>query len=125
MSFEADLKAHLAADTAIAAQVGERITPQPLAEGGTKPAITYAVVADAPQTDLDGADGELNNVRVQIDCWAATHDAAKSLAELVRVRMKTAAATFHAVPGSAFEDYEPVTKLHRMTRDFSCWWRIT
>lgn len=124
MTFEADLKAHLAT-AAITALVGDRIAPQPLSEGSSKPAITYAIVADAPQTDLDGADGDLNNIRAQVDCWAATHDQVKSLAELVRVRMKTAAASFHAVPGSMFEDYEPETKLHRVTRDFSCWYRIT
>lgn len=124
MTFEADLKTHLSA-ASITSVVSDRITPQPLPEGSIKPAITYTIPADAPQTDLDGGDGGLNNIRVQIDCWAGSHDACKALAELVRIRMKTAAASFSSVPLPMFESYEPDTKLHRVSRDFSCWYRIS
>lgn len=124
MTFEADLKAHLTV-AGITAIVGDRITPQPVPEGSTQPAITYLVAGDELQTDLDGGDGELNKLRVQVDCWASTPDAVKALAELVRIRMKTAATSFKSVPLSAIEDYEPSTKRHRMSRDFSCWYRIS
>ncbi len=123
MSFEADLKAHLSS-SGITAVVADRITPQPLLIAAM-PAITYVIAGDAPQTDLDGADGELNQIRVQLDCWAANHEDVKALAELVRIRMKTAATSFKSVPLSAIEDYEPRTKRHRMSRDFSCWYRIS
>lgn len=125
MTFEADLKRHLQDDAALAAAVGDRIAPQPLGEGEGLPAITYTVPSDQPQTDLDGEDGALNRVVVQVDVWAKTAAGAKETGELVRVRMKTPAATFAAVPLSIFQDYEPETRRHRVTRDFSCWYRLS
>ena len=124
MTFEADLKTHLS-HASITAIVEDRITPHPMPQAGSKPAITYTIPSDAPQTDLDGGDGSLNNIRVQIDCWHATHIGVKALAELVRIRMKTEANTFKAVPLPMFESYEPDTKLHRVSRDFSCWYEIS
>lgn len=124
MTFEAALKEHLSTQD-IAAIVGTLIQPLPLPQGSTKPAITYQVAGDELQTDLDGLDGQMNKVRVQVDCWADDHEKVKQLAELVRVRMQTASSSFKAVPLNAFEDYENRTKLHRMSRDYSCWYRIT
>jgi hypothetical protein len=122
MTIEADLKSHLST-AGITALVNDRITPVPRPEGSDKPAVTYQVIADAPQTDLDGGDSGLNNYRIQIDVWARSHDSAKQIAELIRVRMKTAAATFKSVPLSMLEDYEDDTKLHRVSRDFSIWYQ--
>lgn len=125
MTFEADLKAWLQADAGITALVDDRITPQPLPQGTTKPAITYLIVAEDPQSDLDGEDGALLEVRPQIDCWALNQADVRALAELVRERMKTASFSPIPVPGSSFGDYEPQTKQHRFSRDFTCWHRLT
>lgn len=121
MTFEADLKAHLQGDSSISSRASDRITPQPLPQGSHLPAITYLVVAEDPQNDLDGEDGELLEERVQIDCWGETQAAARELAELVRLRMKSSSFSATPMPGSSFGDYEPTTKRHRFSRDFQCW----
>lgn len=125
MTFEAALKEHLQGSSGITALLVERITPQPVPQSSAMPAITYVIVGDAPQTDLSGVDGELIQVRVQIDCWSKNHQECMQLAELVRVRMQTAHASFKAVPLSALEDYERATQRHRLSREFSCWFRTT
>lgn len=126
MTFRADVRGHLLdASAGIVDFVGPRITPLPVKEGGDMPAITLTIPSDAPQTTLDGDDGGLNNITAQVDVWATTSDEAHALAELVRIRMQVAAATFRAVPGSMFDDYEPETRRHRVSRDFSCWYRTT
>lgn len=127
MTFEAALKQHIGGDAAIAAVIAERFTPQPMPQGTTKPALTYLIVSEDPQTDLDGEDGELLEVRVQIDCWGPTQLEVRALAELVRQRMKTAASSFKSIPtpGGAGGDYEQTTKQHRFSRDFTCWFRTS
>lgn len=125
MTFEEALKTHLQSDTGIAALVGERIAPLPLPQDSVKPAISYQTAGDELQTDLDGLDGSMNKIRVQLDCWASSAAVASQLAELVRIRMQTASANFKAVPLSGFEDYESKTKLTRRSRDYSCWYRIS
>lgn len=125
MSFDTFLKAHLQGATGLDA-VSDRITPQPVPEGSPRPCITYRRIADHPLTDLDGGDGQMQNIRVQIDCWAEKRIQAMALIEAVRVRMQTAHSKFTSVPtGTFIDDYEPQTKLFRASRDFSCWYRNT
>lgn len=123
MTFEADLKAHLQ-QGAIQAMVGARIAPQPLPEGSDKPAITYLVIGEDPHNDLDGEDGELLEIRVQVDCWALTDADVRALSELVRTRLKTSGFKATPITGTAFGQYETQTKLHRFTRDYQCWYRL-
>ncbi len=124
MSFEADLSAHLAADGTITAITQDRIWPLIRDEGSDLPAISHQVVTAMPATDLDGDDTTLFNYRVQMDIWAYSYDAARTLAELVRTRLKTPAATFSALsqPGGGGDDYEPETKIFRVSMDFSMWY---
>lgn len=123
MTLEASLVAWLKGDSSIANLIGERISPQPLPRGTTKPAITYLVVGEDLQTDLDGEDGDLAEVRVQIDQWARSQAEVRRLDKLVRTRLK--ASSFKATPigGAALGDYEPATELHRFSRDYQCWHR--
>ena len=125
MTFETDLKSHLQADSSIAALVNDRITPNLGGRSGTTPYIVYQVISDEPQPDLDGADGNMIRYRVQIDIWSATSDQAAQIAELVRIRMKTAASNFRSVPVSRFDDYESDIDRRRVSRDFSIWYRTS
>lgn len=124
MSFEADLNAHLMADAAINTVTGDRIWPLVRDEGSDLPAITHQVVTPMPATDLDGDDTTLFNYRVQVDIWAHSYDAVRTLAELVRTRMKTPATTFSSLSlsGGGGDDYEPETKIYRVSMDFSMWY---
>lgn len=125
MTIEADLKAHLQGDSSIAALVGDRIHPM-LIHDSTLPAITYQQVSDDPASGLDGDDSNLIRYRIQINVWSASYTQAKALAELVRIRFQTEAATFAAVPEPSGQDvYEPDTKRFGHYRDFSIWYRST
>lgn len=125
MTFEADLVAHLAADSGIVAVIGDRIRPLKMKQGETKPCITYQRTSGIPTTDLDGLDGKLMQIRLQIDCWAASFDTAAALSELVRVRLQTAAATFKAQVNFDADFYEEDARIHRRMLDCSFFYRLT
>jgi len=129
VSFESDLYSHLKADATIAGLVGTRIYPMLLPQDTTKPAIVYVIVGASDQIDLDSDDGNLQEVRVQIDNWCASHADVVTLAEAVRKRMQSAAMTSTGgfKLGSHFENsgYDPETKLYRKMQEFSCWYRTT
>lgn len=123
MSFEADLKAHLQGNAAIAAIVSDRIYPVIRPERADVPAITYQAPPPDQVSHLGGRSATLRNYRLQVDLWARAHSQVVELDAAVRSRMDTAAATFRAVllPGSGLEDYESETKLYRRVLEFSCW----
>lgn len=128
-SFEADLNAHLIASSAIVAAVASFnglacVWPNVRPEGSGLPAVTTQVIFTQGANDLDGEDGDLLNKRVQIDCWAESYDAARTLAETVRARMKTEAASFASLMLSDQDLFEPDTKLSRVSMDFSCWYDV-
>lgn len=126
MTWEADLVAHLRADSGIAAVVGDRIYPVVLPQNSAKPAITYQEITGIPQTDLSGDDGDLMEIRVQVDCWGENprgYTAASALADLVRVRLQTAATNFHAVTNWRRIGYEDDARLYRGLLDVSLWYR--
>lgn len=121
MTFEADLRAHLLGQTEAGARIHPVLRPQQGQAG--LPAITYQRIAGVPQTNTD-ANEEMLNIREQVDVWATTHDAAKAIAEAVRVRMQTPAATFRAVLLLDQDLYEDETRIFRVSMDFSCWYRV-
>lgn len=123
MSFEADLRAHLGGDSAVTALAGERIHPLKRPQGESKPAITYQRISGVPQQSLDGFTSGLTAIRVQVDCWGATHDDVSRLAAAVQARMLTAAATFRAVMALDQDFYEDDTRTFRRSMDFNCWFR--
>jgi hypothetical protein len=125
VTFEADLKTHLQADATISNLVGDRIHPMLLPQVGALPAITYQHIGGVPMNDLSGGDGDLMNYRVQINCWATGHTAARALAEAVRNRLQTAAASFKAVLTLEQDVYEEAPRRFGVYMDFSFWYRIT
>lgn len=121
MSFESELKTHLG-HTSITAYAGDRIYPVVRPQGSALPAIVYTPFAADQVHNLDGRDGSLRFIRVQIDCWSLTFDEVIAMAAAVTARLDTAATHFRSVlePGSGFDDYEPDTKLYRRSMDFRC-----
>src|SRR5688572_26710849 len=109
MSFETDLRAHLLNQT----DAGERVSPVMRPQGAPRPAITYTRVAGIPQNDLDGDDGNLLNIRSQVDVWADTHAVARTIADAVRLRMQTFAT--RTVMISDQDLYEDDTRIFRIS----------
>lgn len=85
-------------------------------ESNAYPAISYQRVTSTPVVSLQGSSG-LDNVRVQIDCWARTYKEVKALAAEVRLVMQS----IGALPATDVDDYEPETKLYRVIMDFTMW----
>lgn len=125
MSFESELKTHLG-DASITALVQDRVYPLTRPQDAAVPAVTYQQITLDPHMNLGGIDASLRQVRLQIDCWALTFDAAAALALAVRDRMNTAASNFRSVLLSGgLDDYESDTRLYRRMMEFNCWFHET
>ncbi len=88
MSLLTDLRTFLLADSAISTDVGtSRIHDEELTQNSALPAMTLQQTDNAHEHDMEGSLGVARAI-MQITCWAATPIAAKSLAELVRLRLQ-------------------------------------
>jgi hypothetical protein len=106
----------LIADTAVDAIVDGRVYAIVMPENSQSyPCITFQRISGTPDVALSGHTG-LDQVRVQIDCWAKTFQAAKDLGVLVRT-----AFTDIGIVKSDFDYYEADTKLFRVSQDFQFW----
>lgn len=83
-----------------------------------KPYLVFSVISDVQMNGLDGFAG-LSNRRVQIDVYATSYGASKTLASAVKTSMSTAAFTNSHL--SSQDLFEPDTQLYRVTMDFSIW----
>jgi hypothetical protein len=101
-----------------ATSAGDNVYALVLPDGTDYPALTYQRISTVPVNSLAGSSG-LDQVRVQIDCWAATYGAAKALADEVRPVMEAAA--FKGLLVTDTDDYDEVTRLYRISMDFYCW----
>lgn len=86
MTIGVALRTHLLDDTAIAAAVAARVYPLRLPQKTVLPAIVLTRVSGRRYAHLRGADA-LARPRYQVDCWAATHDAATALGVQCRQRL--------------------------------------
>lgn len=118
MSALTDLVWWLKSQAAVTALVSTRITPMPLPQGSTLPAITYWLISTPREYVQTGRAG-LARARVQIDVWASTYLEAQTVAEAV----VTAFDGWHDTLGNvAFvegprDGYETDTKLYRKLLD--------
>lgn len=111
---EADVFAVLTGQTA----AGDRVYPLVRGQGTPLPALVYTRTGSAPVTSLAGSSG-LDQVRVQVDCYAASYAAAKALAAEVRQLLE--GASFKALLQTDFDFFEPDTQVYRVTQDYYCW----
>lgn len=132
------LRAYLLGDSEIAATVTAgsvtRLYPILLPQGITLPSIVYSLITEGTDYHMQGPSG-LVQVRMQIDCWALTADAAVALANLVKDRLSGLRGTvafgsespqeeiiirgvFH---DQGRDDYDPIPKLYRRQCDYLIW----
>ncbi len=83
MSLETGLVAYLVAQSTAA---GARVHPEFLPQNVTYPAITYQRISTPGRMRLDAPES-LRNVRVQVDCYAGSIGAARSLADEVEAAL--------------------------------------
>ncbi|MFZ5736312.1 MAG: tail completion protein gp17 [Pseudomonadota bacterium] len=124
------LRAFMLGDAAIASRVLTRIYPLKLPQGVTGDSIVYTRVSAISGHSMAGRDG-LARVRMQIDAWATTGDAAASLANLIKDRIDGYKGTMGAgdaavMVGGVFfdgerDDHDDAAKLYRTSRDYRIW----
>lgn len=100
--------------------VSNRCYPMVMPQNPTLPAIVYTRVASSPQNVLEGG-STIDQIRVQVDSYATTYSAAKSLAVSIRSAMETA--TFKGTLQTDQDFFEPDVKHYRITQDFYVWER--
>lgn len=123
MTFSADLKGHLQADSSISTLVDDRIHPVKIRDLEAMPTVIYSFVFGRPQNSLDGFTSGTSNYIIQLDCWARTRQQAEALAHRVRDRMNVAASSFKSIVTDfpLLDEHEPETDRYRFSLSCSCW----
>lgn len=108
----------------VAAEVGDRIYPQPLPQNATLPAVTYQDISDVGYMTSTGP-ACLTRQRYQIDHWAETREIARRVECATRQALNGA---HGAWPGGAriggvfrrntWTRYEPDEKVYRVITDY-------
>lgn len=84
--------ARLLADSGVDAVVGDRIYPGSAPQGATSPLIVVNTISLAPGYADDGEIG-LDNVRLQIDCYAPNYTGSYNASQAVRAALSAAFTT--------------------------------
>jgi hypothetical protein len=87
-------------------------------QGAVTPYIVWMMVTSTTNNSLAGA-SDVQNTRLQIDCYAATQASRKALADSVVTAL--AAADFQNVQLTSQNLYEQDVKLFRALLEFSVW----
>lgn len=121
------LRAFLLADAPIVAVIVNRIYALKIPQGAASPSVVLTRISGPGDYHLQGPSG-LMGLRVQVDAWAATADAATSLANLIKDRLDGYrgtmgsggdAVTVHGVfVADLREDYDDQAQLYRSGRDY-------
>ena len=118
------VRARPLAHAGVPALVGTRGSVQPLHQGETLPAITYLIVSQVESGQpVDGGSGMLRP-RIQIDCWADTHDVADALEAQVADALNgwrglsNGVELQRVVRASRLDRFESDTQKHRVIADY-------
>jgi len=124
-TIEKAIRSILIADTAVKA-ITTRCYPGKIPQNPEYPLIVYYKVTGNRDHHLQGPSG-LAHPRFQVEAWATTYDAAKALANAIRVALDGYKGTVGAVAiGSILmeaerDTYEDVVSCHRVIMDFFVW----
>lgn len=106
---------------------GSRFYPNTLPQSPTLPAVRYLQVSDPPEHTQSGR-SSLRHPRWQLDCYAETYIAARTLAEqLVSLAdgysgQMGATTCYAGFQENARDNYDPETGRHWVTLDFEFWY---
>ena len=128
------LRMFLLGDPIVSGLVGGiRIHHQRLPQDQVEPSVVYHKVTETGDYHLAGDSG-LGQLRMQVDAWAQTAGAATELANAVYDRLSGARGDFEsdsdfvsirgAFVTAGRDDFDPVSKMYRVSRDFSIWYAI-
>jgi hypothetical protein len=106
--------------TALSSLASGKVYPLVAPEKVAAPFIVYSRIASTPENTLEGG-ATIDQVRIQVDTYANTYSAVKSLAESVRSAMEGSGAK--ATLQTDQDLFEPDLKLYRISQDYYCWQR--
>ena len=109
---------HLSTSATIVGLVGTRIYPLRAPQNPTFPFIVYQRISCVPEYGMDGFHG-LSNVTVQIDAYATSHSAVRSISSALHTVMQTA--TFKNILDNDMDFVEPDLDGYRVVQDYSIW----
>ena len=118
----------LLATAGVTALVGTRVYPGVRTQGAALPALVFNRISGVRDYTMIEASGQVES-RVQIDAWAASYAAAKTLARAVRASLSGIAGTYSGVEvqgvfldgeRDSFEGEAP-DRLYRVSMDFNVW----
>lgn len=118
-----ELTAFLLQFPAVSEEIGDRLTPAPLPQAETLPAVTYTDVSDVGDHTGPEGRGAYHQVRYQLDCWAASKHAARRGDGKIRVVLDGYRGAMGGRSVVAFRKnttsiYEPETTLWRVMSDY-------
>lgn len=122
----------LLADPVISTLVGGvRVHYGRLPQNQTEPSVVFNKISEVGDYVQTG-DSDLNQIRMQVDAWAQSTDAATQLSDAVRdklsggrgmVEFGTDSVTIRGMfVASAHDDYDSVAHLYRASRDYFIWY---
>lgn len=118
------LRAFLLGLPGVMGEVAERVSPDPLPQGETLPAITYVDVSNTGSYSNEGP-GCVTRTRYQVSHWAATKEAAARVERMTRGVLDgfrggwSGGIEVLGVFGRATRSlYEPETQLWRVVSDY-------
>lgn len=110
----------LISDPDVSALAGSRVYPMRLPQLGLLPAMTYQLISNNPVSSIDGDSG-LDNVRMQITCWAKTSYQAIALSLAARRAIEKAASSLKAIMIMELDTEDPETRSYGIITDYSMW----
>ena len=96
--------------------IGTRIYPHTMPQDVSLPGIVLQVIGNVPEYDLAGS-ANLDQVLVQVECYATTYGAVKSLAANVRTTLDAAG----MILSSEARDFDASLELYFVTQDWFVW----
>ena len=105
----------LTTDATVAGLVSTRVYPEPLPQAATFPAVTYQFLGGPRDASLAGASGT-SRARFRFQCWADTHDEARSLVAAVRSAMDALNGALALV--NPFHIFDDDDQTHRFWIDY-------
>lgn len=111
-----NVTAILSASSAVTAITADRIYRTVAPQAVTKPYIVWSIISAVPENTL-GCSPEIDDRRIQIDCFATSQVTARQLSDAAQVAIEGKA---HVIMGP-IEDYEPETKLYHWYMDATFW----
>jgi hypothetical protein len=116
MTIEQTLILVLTTGSPLPTSAGDRVYGGLLPQDVALPAVQYQRISTEPVADFDG-DTTRDFARIQVDCWATSYGAAKTLAREVRSCI-AADASLAAYVESERDEYDEETRLFGVSTDY-------